>query len=80
MSATKTYIVGAQKHYRLGVIYEPGERITIPADEKPSKTWVEDFSEEEKAVVEEFRAKKAAEAKPPPAPEKQKRAAYKDAI
>lgn len=33
----KTYRVGV-RHYRQGVVYEPGELITV-TDEKPSKTW-----------------------------------------
>ncbi len=36
---TKSYIVGAAKAYRNGRQYEPGEIITIPASEKPSRTW-----------------------------------------
>lgn len=38
MAETKTYRL-TQLHYRSGVMYQPGELITVPADEKPGKTW-----------------------------------------
>jgi hypothetical protein len=41
MSETKTYIIGAVPHYRLGVYFEPGQEITVPASEQPSRTWFE---------------------------------------
>lgn len=36
----KTYQL-TERHYRQGVMYSPGELITIPSTEKPGRTWVE---------------------------------------
>lgn len=98
MSEFKTYVVGAEKAYRDGVVYQEGQKITLPVHVKPSKTFFHEdgtpvdpkahvasapISDEEKALLEEFRAKKAAKA-PEPKPAKTEgkpgRAADKDAI
>ena len=40
MSTTKTYIC-TSRYYSSGRLYEPGERITVPAGAPKSRTWRE---------------------------------------
>ena len=46
---TKTYVVGAQKHYRNGKLYQAGELVTV-TDERPAKDWVLADASEVKAA------------------------------
>lgn len=34
------YIVGAEKHFRDNRLYQPGEELVRPDDEKPSRTFI----------------------------------------
>lgn len=41
MAQTKTYVVAETKYYRANEcrLYLPGEEVTLPASEKPSRLW-----------------------------------------
>lgn len=59
----KQYRVGPGKHYRFGRLYEPGEVVSIPENEKPAADWtpIEDDEEDEEPKPKKGKAPKAPE-------------------